>query len=50
MSGALQQARPVTVGALYRAMVGVGVLCGAAIVGVYQWTGPIIATNRAEAL
>lgn len=35
---------------MYRAMVGVGVLCGLLIVTVYQVTGPIIARNRAQAL
>ncbi len=35
---------------MYRAMVGVGLMCGLLIVGVFQWTGPRIARNRAEAL
>ena len=35
---------------LYRAMVGVGLLCGLLIVGVFELTGPLIARNRAEAL
>ena len=35
---------------MYRAMVGVGLLCGLLIVGVFQLTGPVIARNRAEAL
>jgi electron transport complex protein RnfG len=35
---------------MYRSMVGVGVLCGLLIVGVFQWTRPVIARNRAEAL
>jgi len=32
---------------LYRAMVGVGLLCGLLIVTVFQLTGPVIARNRA---
>jgi len=35
---------------MYRAMVGVGLLCGVLIVGVFQLTKPVIARNRAEAL
>ncbi len=35
---------------MYRAMVGVGLLCGLLIVGVYELTGPVIARNKAEAL
>jgi electron transport complex protein RnfG len=35
---------------MYRAMVGVGLLCGLLIVAVFQWTRPVIARNRAEAL
>jgi electron transport complex protein RnfG len=35
---------------MYRAMVGVGVVCGLLIVGVFQATRPIIARNKAEAL
>ena len=35
---------------MYRAMVGVGVLCGLLIVTVYQVTAPVIAQNRAEFL
>ena len=35
---------------MYRAMVGVGLLCGLLIVSVYEWTRPIIAKNKAEAL
>ena len=35
---------------LYRAMVGVGLVCGLVIVGVYQLTAPRIARNEAEAL
>lgn len=35
---------------MYRALVGVGLLCGVLIVGVYEITKPIIARNQAEAL
>lgn len=35
---------------MYRAMVGVGILCGLLIVTVYQVTLPIIEQNKAEAL
>jgi electron transport complex protein RnfG len=35
---------------LYRAMVGVGILCGLLIVLVFQLTAPVIARNQAEAL
>lgn len=35
---------------MYRALVGVGVICGVIIVGVYEWTRPMIERNRAEAL
>ncbi len=35
---------------MYRAMVGIGLLCGLLIVSVFQATGPVIARNRAEAL
>lgn len=51
MSGVLpsEQAR-VRVWPMYRAMVGVGLLCGLLIVTVFQLTGPVIARNRAEAL
>jgi electron transport complex protein RnfG len=35
---------------MYRALVGVGVLCGLLIVSVFELTRPIIAANRAEAL
>lgn len=35
---------------MYRALVGVGVLCGLLIVSVFEGTKPIIAKNRAEAL
>ncbi len=36
--------------AMYRAMVGIGLGCGLAIVTVFELTKPIIARNRAEAL
>ena len=35
---------------MYRALVGVGLLCGLLIVGVYELTRPVIARNRAQAL
>ncbi len=35
---------------MYRAMVGVGLLCGLLIVSVFLGTGPVIERNRAEAL
>ncbi len=35
---------------MYRAMVGVGVLCGVLIVSVFQVTRPLIERNKAEAL
>lgn len=35
---------------MYRAMVGIGLICGLLIVSAYQFTAPIIAKNRAEAL
>jgi electron transport complex protein RnfG len=35
---------------MYRAMVGIGVLCGLLIVTVFELTRPVIARNKAEAL
>ena len=35
---------------MYRAMVGIGLVCGFLIVLVFQWTKPVIAHNRAVAL
>jgi electron transport complex protein RnfG len=35
---------------MYRAMVGIGLLCGLLIVTAFEWTRPIIARNKAEAL
>jgi len=35
---------------MYRAMVGIGILCGLLIVGVFELTKPVIARNKAEAL
>ena len=35
---------------LYRAMVGIGAVCGLLIVGVFQLTRPAILANQAEAL
>ena len=42
--------QPTSAGAMYRALVGVGVLCGLVIVTVYEVTKPVIAENRAVAL
>lgn len=52
MNGAVEAARPAQTSAwhMYRAMVGVGVVCGVLIVGVFQATRPIIERNKAEAL
>jgi electron transport complex protein RnfG len=52
MSGAELATEPAPTSAwhMYRAMVGVGVLCGPLIVTVYQATLPIIEQNKAEAL
>ena len=41
---------PVSVWRMYRAMVGIGVLCGLTIVTVFELTRPVIARNRAAAL
>jgi electron transport complex protein RnfG len=35
---------------MYRALVGIGAVCGLAVVLVFQATAPVIARNRAEAL
>jgi len=52
VSHAVDAARPAQTSAwhMYRAMVGVGVVCGLLIVGVFQATQPIIERNKAEAL
>ena len=52
MSNAEVAVRPAPTSAwhMYRAMVGVGVLCGLLIVTVFQATLPIIERNKAEAL
>ncbi len=52
MSGAELATNPAPTSAwhMYRAMVGVGLLCGLLIVTVYQATLPIIEQNKAEAL
>ncbi len=42
--------KPTSAWHMYRAMVGVGVLCGLLIVTVFQATLPIIERNKAEAL
>ncbi|MGB9341143.1 MAG: hypothetical protein WCB63_18015, partial [Polyangiales bacterium] len=41
---------PPSIWHMYRAMVGVGVVCGLLIVSVFQVTLPIIERNKAEAL
>jgi len=41
---------PSPVWPMYRAMVGIGLVCGVLIVLAYQWTKPVIEKNRAEAL
>ncbi len=51
MSEALHpQPQAVRVWPMYRAMVGVGLLCGLLIVSVYRLTLPVITRNKAEAL
>jgi electron transport complex protein RnfG len=52
MNSELQMVQPKQASAwqMYRAMVGIGLLCGLLIVSVFQWTQPIIQRNRAEAL
>jgi electron transport complex protein RnfG len=52
VSQALPIIQPVqaTTWQMYRAMVGVGLLCGLLIVTVYQVTLPVIKRNEAEAL
>jgi electron transport complex protein RnfG len=52
MSGTELAARPAPTSTwhMYRAMVGVGICCGLLIVSVYQFTLPVIAQNKAEAL
>ncbi len=47
---ALPEATAPPVWPMYRALVGVGLLCGVLIVSVYELTRPIIERNRAEAL
>ncbi len=44
------QTAPPPIWPMYRALVGVGILCGLLIVGVFLATGPRIAHNRAQAL
>ena len=46
----LARTAPASAWAMYRAMVGVGLLCGLLIVTVFQVTRPIIERNKAEAL
>jgi len=52
MSAATQVGMPAppSVWHMYRAMVGVGLLCGLIIVSVYELTRPVIEKNKAEAL
>lgn len=51
MSAPAPQAPPaVRAWPMLRAMVGIGLFCGLAIVTAYQWSKPIIERNRAEAL
>jgi electron transport complex protein RnfG len=52
MSAAAQVGMPAppSVWHMYRAMVGVGLLCGLIIVSVYELTRPVIEKNKAEAL
>ena len=44
------QTAPPSVWHMYRAMVGIGIICGLLIVGVYELTRPVIAANKAEYL
>jgi len=44
------EAAPPPVWPMYRALVGVGLLCGLLIVSVFELTRPVIERNRAEAL
>lgn len=50
MSAPRLEAPDVPVGAMYRALVGIGLLCGLVIVSVYQGTKPTIDRKKAEAL
>lgn len=51
MSGAAPDvSAPPPIWPMYRAMVGIGLLCGVLIVGVFTGTRPTIERNRAEAL
>ena len=47
---ALVQAPPPSAWHMYRSMVGVGLMCGLLIVGVFEATRPVIARNKAVAL
>jgi len=47
---AVMQSAPPSVWHMYRAMVGIGILCGLLIVGVFELTRPIIEANKAEYL
>ncbi len=50
MSAPLPAPGPPRIWPMYRAMVGVGLLCGLLIVSVFVGTAPVIERNRAEAL
>lgn len=50
VSDAVEVPPPTPAWTMYRALVGVSVLCGFIIVGVYEWTRPYIERNRAKAL
>ncbi len=50
MTSSLPQEGPAPVWPMYRALVGVGLLCGLLIVSVFEITRPVIAHNRAVAL
>jgi hypothetical protein len=41
---------PTSAWQMYRAMVGIGLVCGLLIVTAFVLTGPIISRNKAEAL
>jgi H+/Na+-translocating ferredoxin:NAD+ oxidoreductase subunit G len=50
MTAPLVPEGPAPVWPMYRALVGIGLLCGLSIVTVFELTRPVIANNRAEAL
>ncbi|WP_428264652.1 FMN-binding protein [Haliangium sp.] len=49
-AGAAPAAKPASAWLMYRALVGIGLVCGLLIVTAYQMTLPIIEAKRAEAL